>query len=144
MNEQFIGHNIYEGYTLLLFFDLLIFWTLNVGGVMLKQLDEGNILRMKEQQERASVPIILQEPHQPWALSYTRQKRSRDSKTWLTSSHNHIKLQLRYRTTIIQTVRNQIWKSHNYRIKKETTLRLVGGEETWNRLVPHTHVADKY
>ena len=34
------------------------------------------------------------------------------------------------------------WKFY-YGIKDETTSRLVGGAEMWNRLVPHPHTTDK-
>ena len=57
------------------------------------------------------------------------------------------KLQLNYRTTIIQLFRTTRygaeWKSYNYGIKEETTSRLVGGMETKNGLVPHSHVVGK-
>ena len=35
-------------------------------------------------------------------------------------------------------------ESYNYGIKEETTMRLVGGAETKNGLVPHSHVVDKH
>lgn len=44
-----------EGCTLFLFFDFLICWTLNVGGVILEHVDEGNIIRTKEQLDRRSL-----------------------------------------------------------------------------------------
>ena len=54
------------------------------------------------------------------------------------------KLQLNYRTTIIRTTWNIAkWKSYNQAFKEETTLRLVGGVGTQNRLVSLPRMADK-
>ena len=55
-----------------------------------------------------------------------------------------LKLQLKYRTTFTQTVRNQVeWKSDNYRIKETTSVHTGRGAEMWKGLVPHPHVVDE-
>ena len=67
--------------------------------------------------------------------------------TWLTSYTTTTKLQLKFRTAIIQNWQKSSWmKSDNYGIKENTSThpsRLVERAQMWNRLVPHSYVVDR-
>ena len=65
--------------------------------------------------------------------------------TWLTSSHNHIKITTKiwnnYHSEPSEIVLNGSLTTTKF--KKQHPSRLVGGVQRWNRLVPHPCVVDK-